>query len=91
MLPGSECFKCDKCPKTYEHKNTLNCHLKNIQVKPKEYKCGLCHYEASYKISLQTHHQTVHEKLKPFQFGSKFECTICFATFSNISLTSLHT
>ena len=68
-----EMYKCDLCPKSYNHKRTLQEHM-NIHTQQQIYKCSLCP-KTFLKKAYLSYHSKVHQESKPF------ECTICTSSF----------
>ena len=62
---------CEQCGKTFQKKNKLNRHVKEVHSEEKLYQCEVC--EAQFK---RNSHLTRHKKLKHSDDPKSFNCTI---------------
>lgn len=58
ILISNQCkpsFNCPNCPKVYDKKKSLACHLKRECGIEPQFQCTLCSYKAKRKSSVTAH------------------------------------
>lgn len=82
-------FKCEKCPRTFNHRGTFNRHKliherskRQQSVSGGQFKCALCSRSFLHKYNLKRHEST-HSPTRPFKCP---ECDWAFKSKFNLSV-----
>ena len=75
-------FTCNRCDKTFRHKNSLVLH-ERVHTGGKPYKCNTCNNTFSQSTHLLTHKRSVHSALTE-------ECKVCRKKFQSSEYARKH-
>ena len=72
---NGKAYKCKHCEKSFDHKQCLSQHMKEVHEKLKDHKCVHCGKLFTADRNMKRHIETVHEGQKNFQ------CEQCLQSF----------
>ena len=56
-------YKCEQCPRSFGHTNSLKLHVDGVHKKVKPYKCSQCDFACVQKQQLNAHITQIHNKV----------------------------